>query len=410
MKGYLYKLKYSSFILFFLCLLLVNSPYLGQRFNNLIKLCIEFILVISIFLIEYKFTKNVFQKCVPIFLFFIGMCLSTYFCYGISSRFFNSLVTGGLYWLFYLIIVLFVEKYSYRYVVDIIKKNILFYMLILDVFVILTLGKGLGGSGLGGKIEEAVYLIGNKFMVSYLHMAIIALINCSKNKIFQNRKKICRIMFFLIYSLVICKLADTTTGIIGCVLVAVIQIILIYKPKFINLLSNPLSVLIFFFSINIILLLTDFILENEFFTSFFLSISHTSTILSGRVKMYNISIEAIIKKPIWGYGINYDIVREILSFGNPQNGLLKILLDYGIVGMILFSLVLFNTFKNVDRASDYYFSQGIIAFVYAMLFCSLVEINLSSIFILMCALLNGKDVKKSKAKSDKLKRGYAYVH
>ncbi len=387
MEERLYKVKYSSLILSFLCLLLISLPHLGQRINNIIKLNLEIILILLV-AIKYKFTTDALKKCVYICSLFIAMCLSTFFYYGISSRFLNTMITAGAYILFYLIIALFSKKYSYEYVMAIINKNIIIYMLILDIFVILTLGFGLRGRGIGGIIDESVYLLGNKFITSYIHMLVLAFVNQQRYRVLSKRTKIYRIVILLLYSLIICKLMDTTTGMIGCILVATIQTIITYKPRFIHFLSHPLVVLIFFFSINIIFLLTDFVLNNDFFTSFLLSKSHTSTILSGRVAMYNISMEAIAKNPIWGYGINYDIVRTTLSFGNAQNGLLKMLMDYGVIGTIMFTLVLFTTFKNAYKTNDNNRKAGSIAFIYAMLFCSLVEINLTSIFMLICAFLN----------------------
>jgi O-antigen ligase len=274
-------------------------------------------------------------------------------------------------------------------VIRVVKKNIIVYMIILDVFAILTLGKGLGGSGLGGEIEESVYLLGNKFVVSYLHMVVLAFINQVEGKTFSNRKKLRRVILFLLYSLFICKLIDTTTGMVGCLVVAMILIISIYCPRVIRLMWDPRVVLIFFFGINAIFLLTDYVLGNSSLTSFFLARSHTNTILSGRVIMYKISMEAIAKNPIWGYGLNCEVVLEKLSYGNAQNGLLKMLLDQGVVGTVLFAFVLFSTFSNAKKSKDPKNTVGSIAFIYAMLFCSLVEINLASTFMLICALLNG---------------------
>lgn len=76
---------------------------------------------------------------------FYSNVLKYIFYYGISSRFLNTMITAGAYILFYLIIALFSKKYSYEYVMAIINKNIIIYMLILDIFVILTLGFGLRG-------------------------------------------------------------------------------------------------------------------------------------------------------------------------------------------------------------------------------------------------------------------------
>ncbi len=227
-------------------------------------------------------------------------------------------------------------------------------------------------------------------MTSYLHMLILALINVNRSSLSKWKKTI-RILLFLLYSLFICVIADTSTGLFGCLTVATVSIIIMWWPLIIQIMSKPYVVIVFFIGLNAVFLLSDFILNNTAFESFFMARSHTSTILSGRVLMYQISMDAIVQSPIWGYGINYDIVQKTLSFGNPQNGILKLLLDYGIVGTVLFCIVLFTTFKN-SRFSQYKdLKEAYIIFVYGMLLCSLVEINLAAIFILACAALNSTE-------------------
>lgn len=382
-----FKIKSSSIVISMTCaLLVITSPYIGQRYNNILKLFLECVILAS--LLSQGVNKRKIKYIGFSILYLFVTALSTYFFHGLGSRFLNSIVTAGAYVCFFYTFSLYAYKYSFDYVFDVVKKNIVAYMLILDFFVLVTLGQGLGGRSIGEEaIEEAVYLLGNKFMTSYLHMMVMTFIPFSKKRNITRQKRVFRVLLFLVYSIIICLLTDTTTGIVGCLVVSILMILFIYRKKFITLITNPKSLIVFFLGINGIFLLTDVILNNTNLASFLLSRSHTNTILSGRLTMYKICMDAIAKNPIWGYGLNYDIVQTTLSFGNPQNGILKMLLDSGIVGTVVFVFLLYNSVpSNKQLFNERQFA--IIAFIYAMLFCSLVEINISAIFMLGCALLN----------------------
>ena len=371
--------KFSSVLICSMCLLIIiGSPYIQQRVNNTIKIVLEIIesvLAVNI----WKVRKKELKSIMPIFLFFCSMCLCTVVSQGIGTKVLNAVVTGGAYVVFFLFIGIIAKKYSIIYVEKIITNIMLIYMLILDCIVIITAGKGLGGMG------EAVYLLGNKFMVSYIHMFVLSMFAFRKSR--KHRYIYVLTLFF--YSIFMCHITDTTTGIIGCTLIFAFWFILEKFPLISNILAKPIVVLGFFLGINAVFLLSGIILNNSFLNDFFLARSHTSTILSGRVPMYQIAMSAIARNPICGYGINYGIVEAILSFGNPQNGLLKLLLDYGIVGTSFFCLMLFYTFKQASSSQAISIKNGCMVFIYSMLVCSLVEINLAAIFMLACAMLNG---------------------
>ena len=93
----------------------------------------------------------------------------------------------------------------------VVYENVIFYTIILDIFVLITQGKGLGG------LSEPVYLLGNKFMLSYFHMALLALMinNCFELK---KENKI-GIIFYTIYSILICRIAYTMTGVLGLIFI-----------------------------------------------------------------------------------------------------------------------------------------------------------------------------------------------
>ena len=374
--------RFSTILLSIMCLTLIAIPYIPQGINNLIKLILEIILVMWV--VSHKISKKSVFRAFPMFLFFIAICVCTYHAMGMRSRLANAVVTGGAYFSYYFIISNYSEIYGIDYVGKIVRKNLLFYMIILDLFAILTWGKGLGG------LDEAVYLLGNKFMISYTHMLVLSFIN------FEDRSKktsgyMIKMIAFFIYSCAICLLSDTTTGIVGLTCVLFLSIISVKKQILLDILRRPIVVLAFFLGIHGIFLLTDTLIGNSTISAFFYSRSHTNTMLSGRFVMYNIVIEAIGKNPIWGYGINCELVKNTLGFGNPQNGILKMLLDYGIIGTACFCLTLYTTFKNAFGKNNLEIKNECIIFIYAMMVCSLVEINLAGMFMMVCALLNSSE-------------------
>ena len=368
------RIKISSLMISIMCLLLITTPYISQRNNNIIKLIIEVFLLLII-INQKKITKSIIKNCIPIFLFLLFSLIATYRWSGFSTRLLNNIVTIGSYFLFFAIIHMSSFKMKNKEITKLIRTNIILYSIIIDFFVLITLGKGLGG------LNEPVYLLGNKFVVSYLHMFVLALLS-------YDYSKYDKIIRYFLYSLFILFLADTTTGIVGVSVIFVLTLIMKKDGKLIEIISKPKIAVLFFLAINAIFLLSSKLYEIDFIYNFLLNKSHTSSLLSGRLVMYKLVMKTIIKSPIWGYGFNYDIVNYTLGFGNPQNGILKLLLDFGIVGTSLFIFVIYTSFKKICEFNDNQIKKSIIIFIYAMMICSLVEINLSALFMLAIAMSN----------------------
>ncbi len=373
------KVSFLSLQLSLTFLLIIASPYISQRINNIIKLCIE-IMLIATMITGSKLKRKAVETCIPTIIFLCSTCFSSFRWSGLSSRFMNTFVTGTAYVLFFYIIYSSCKIKQER-VNAIIKNNLIFYIVILDFFVLVTRGKGLGG------LSEAVYLLGNKFMVSYFHMALLALIIGDYKK--KSNVTIFKIILLSIYSVMICRIADTTTGVLGIIFMLFFWFVANQKPNIYKLLSNPIVIISFFVGSNAIFLLSNIIINNSVISNFLLEHSHTDTLLSGRLPMYKIVMNAISTNWVWGYGINYDIVQATLSFGNAQNGLLKMILDYGVVGTVAFIMIIFFAFKKSRGSCQGRVNVGIISFIYGMLFCSLVEINLDALFFLFLALAAG---------------------
>ena len=372
------KIKIKSLIVALIIgfFIIISSPYIPQRINNLVKLGFECIIII-ILLAQKTVNKKGLYTAIPAFLFLLVSLFSTFRWSVFSLRVLNAFVTNLAIVLFYYLFFIINKKIERNNILKVVQRCFIFIAIIMDFFAVVTLGKGLGGLG------EPVYLLGNKFMLSYIHMVILSFLICDKS----NSKL--KIISYYIFSIIMFRIVDTMTGVIGITVVLLILLISEKKNRIINVLSNPKTLLITFFSINAIFLLSNIVFSNQIISSFLLKYSHTDTLLSGRLPMYNLVMNEIKKSPLFGFGINYDIVLAKFGFGNPQNGLLKMLLDYGIIGTFMFSLLLYNTFKNLTKCNDKSFVLFIVVFVYGMIACSLVEINLDLIFMFIIAIGNG---------------------
>lgn len=69
---------------------------------------------------------------------------------------------------------------------------------------------------------------------------------------------------------------------------------------------------------------------------------------SGRSSVYEIAIEGFWKSPIVGYGPFY-IAEDVIL---PHNILLSLLLQYGVFGLIILLVVLYQLFRNYIKYKD----------------------------------------------------------
>ena len=91
----------------------------------------------------------------------------------------------------------------------------------------------------------------------------------------------------------------------------------------------------------------------------------------------------IFKSPVIGYGYFNNAVSNVVSFtGNAQNGILKILVDSGAVGLIGYAGSIYFGLKNNKEHNDRQL-WPLYAFIYTMIAASLVEINLTHMIVFL---------------------------
>lgn len=231
------------------------------------------------------------------------------------------------------------------------------------------------------------YLIGNKFVVSYLHCFLIALLFGHYDEKKSRRQVTLRIgrVFFLLFSIIICIRVTCTTGMLICLFMGV----MIYTPfplKIKKFLSTPKVIIIGTAIINVLMLGSSSLLTTPYIASFISNVLGKSYTWVGRLHIYAMIFD-VIRTHLWfGYGYFSNIIEDILGFGNAQNGVLKVLVDSGIIGLVGYtSLVYYSIKKSVSVSIE---EWSLIAFVYCMVVASIVEINLTDyLFFLTIAMI-----------------------
>jgi O-antigen ligase len=297
------------------------------------------------------------------------------------------MVTGTKYILFFVIIEYLCRKNGKQYVFNTLWKIFFIFILIIDIAVL-----GTGGRGIGGNEVLPFYILGNKFAVSYYHMFILILFLLQNSYI--KKEKIRKKVFYLllVYSIAICVLVSCNTGIIGCLVIGLMFVLSsnVKKNFIFDFISRPAVFIVFFIGITFLLVGTDILLSSDIIQNIVTNVLNRNMSLTGRLQMYQVALEAITKKPFWGYGINSTYIEDALIWGNAQNGLLKMLLDYGVIGTIVFIYVCFNAIdKGISSKNLNEISYPLTTFLYGMIICSMVEINLSALFFFGLALTKG---------------------
>ncbi len=367
------KIKNSEIVIFIIFLNIMSIPYLSQTTNNILTLCEGMLLIL---LCLSKNLKSFLKNNMFIFPFLIIIFLSTFINYGFSSRTMTAIVFCVQLFSTYFSVFSIIKKESFYFFVRKILKILLIVLIIVDLFILITAGKGFGGNDV-----LPLYLIGNKFIVSYLHLISLACVMC-----FTNIKKDKFFLFSILFviSIIICKIIDCNTGIVGCFVIFILNCLIIRKFKFMNFIFNEKLFIIIFLIANFLVVGSNILIENKFFNYIIVNYFHRSSDLTGRIEMFELTISAIKNKLVLGYGINSTFVQDILSWGNAQNGLLKMMLDFGCLGTLGFFILCYNSIKKCNKN----FSKFFMIFLCSMLVCSTVEINISGIFYLALAIVN----------------------
>lgn len=250
-------------------------------------------------------------------------------------------------------------------------------------------------------VDNFNYYLGDKFSCCYALVLGIILF-WADNKISikeKNRKKVIIVLlgYSLLYEIIVnCMTAIILTLIIGsCILIPFESI----KKG----LRSPLLAVTSLICVGSFPLWSSALLSNEKIQFIVTNVMHKNISLSGRMYIYSYINRFLRERQWYGYGYSNNIVEQTLGFGNIQNGLLDIVLSYGVIVAIIFIFIVTIYWKIPNKSDDSSFIFWGIMF--AMIIISSIEITFSTLIfyfsLFMCRYysnVNNQSCLKKKVK------------
>ncbi len=333
-------------------------------------LAFKYIVLLYLFI---KHLRNIaFEKGLYFFVFFYGIVtvISTI----VGGLGVNTVVASIFYMLqildLFLVSRAFSKRYSLKYLVKYVLAVFLSFSLITDVLILLSHDNS--------AISSTEYFVGSKFTVAYMHcftMAMLSIFIIDGKRNGFNYKQFAFLIYAFISVFVSFKV-DCMTGVV-C---NVIMIVLLLFPKLVPIfpvtaVMNDKAFIITGAVINILIFGSYSLFSTSFIQDIVIRILGRNASLTGRLPIYRILIETINKKPWIGYGYFNSEIQRIVGYGNAQNGVMKIVIDSGILGLIGYIGILHFSLKNKNLSFKE--TWPLFAFLYSMLVASSVEINLT---------------------------------
>ena len=207
-----------------------------------------------------------------------------------------------------------------------------------------------------------VYYLGTKFSSSFLFLFSVLLYYTyqKKNGLLNKIRMIILIIGSMIF--------DYTVGCMSALIVSVIMLMLfVFSSRCMDkVLGNQIVLLVAIVIAGTFPFWSNLALNNQVIQYLILNVFHKNLSLTGRIKIYECIPEIVKARPFTGYGYGTKIVERTVGYGNIQNGLLSILIQYGIMVTILFVIICIHYLKNLKNDNKkgnafLYMAYGLIA-------------------------------------------------
>lgn len=227
-----------------------------------------------------------------------------------------------------------------------------------------------------------IYFCGNKFSTSYVFILTTALFYV-KTAIKNN--KFSTIRYVIYYILSICSIAVSywlycSTAVIAA---AFLMLFPLFSATIRHCVTRPLAVVLFILISGGILLSLGYLMQLPFVQHVIVDILGEDLTLTGRIKIYESLYTVIEKSIVIGYGYGNEAVKAFVGYGNAQNGVFQLLVDYGLVGLGAFLLSVFYYVRNSDGVRYW----GLFTICFCMIVAAIVEISFNYVFFIGLALI-----------------------
>lgn len=304
--------------------------------------------------------------------------------YGFTEDLLGTIVTCIFIFDLFALTLRYVRIYGIEDLLDTVYFVALIFMLVND-FSVLYAGKLT--KAISSTQAAVMYFSGNKFSVAFIHM-IVTFLFCCHHYSTWNRNSLEKIKFLIIgfYNIFFCMFMSCGTGIIGCVLIIILSMC---SSKVKKAFSYPATFILLLIILNYLFIGTNVLLSNGVFQNIVLLLGKDLT-LTGRMGIYPKLAEIIENSLFFGYGDATQIVAKVVGYGNAQNGILHIFVQYGVLGVSSFIFMCSKAISKVKKSGEenLAIAYPILVYTNIMIVCSLVEICFSYNFLFGIALLN----------------------
>ncbi len=213
------------------------------------------------------------------------------------------------------------------------------------------------------------YFVGNKFATGYLFIQLAALFWIRYYEKFN--KRIFWKALFIVIS-VLCILVSKWIYCTTSMIAAIFMLAYLLVPgAFRKFVQNGKFVLLSIFITTAMITAFQAIMSIPQIQHFVVDIFGEGLNINGREKIYLNAISIITNNKWLGYGYGNTIVTKIVGYGNIQNGFFQIIVNYGIIGLVIFLGLVYKC--SSGHVSEKY--DGLYGLLYAMIVASIVEIS-----------------------------------
>lgn len=352
-----------------------------------VEYCANYILLVRISLIMgaillFPYLKVLFKQKYQIFNIFVLLIVISIFMSAFVNRanYISSMWNGMTYVMQLILFAWFCEyldTYDRIYIgIKCLFSIVFIYCVVADLLMLLSPYKIYYVDG----SFSYMTIIGDKFSLTYLHLIATALYySFIQNK--DRKDKKVKLIILILLTLFISIYTQCSTMIVGIIL---FTILLFYRKNTINILSNPIFLLIYTFICNTILLLNDAVMNISFIKYFIENILHESVELTGRIGIYR-SLSAVANiNPILGVGLdnNYIVSKYITGAADVQNGIMDIFLSYGGLGVVVLICFMIYVVKRKGNNSG----DALLITIYVFITLSSVEITFRKSYLIVLFL------------------------
>ncbi|MDN0069799.1 O-antigen ligase family protein [Collinsella ihumii] len=229
------------------------------------------------------------------------------------------------------------------------------------------------------------YLLGNKFTTGGIHVLLIGifrvLLHIKSGKMPYNQTVYCAL---IIESIMVLLKADAMTAMISVVSVCALPVLLGMRQ--VSFLLSGLAVSCSIVVLNVVFFSTGMLLDLPQVQYFVQEVLGRSITMTGRTPIYEQLGIIIQMNPLFGWGYGNTVVEQIVGYGNAQNGIAQVIVDYGVVGAAAFAAVIISALPRV-RGETSIIIVPLYGILYSSVISSLVEISFGLTFFFQIALV-----------------------